>query len=705
MLLKSNNFIPVDMMTDLDAATELAYLAKRIAELNRAYYLADDPLVDDAEYDALRHRNEDIEAKFPHLIRKDSPSKKVGAELAKSDFSKITHSIPMLSLADIFDFAEVYDFDNRLKRFLGLADDLDFEYVAEPKLDGLSFSALYVDKKFVRGATRGDGQVGEDVTENLKQIEDLPMELVGDDVPERVEIRGEVIMMKKDFFALNEQQLASKQKPFANPRNAAAGSLRQLDPRITKQRKLSLFGYTYGEMSYMPWSSQYEFLNKIKSWGFPVNPEIKLCKNVDELVSYFNDMGEKRPFLDYDIDGVVYKTNKVDLQKRLGFVARAPRWAIAHKFPPEQAKTLLEAIRIQVGRTGVLTPVADVTPINVGGVLVSHATLHNDDEIKRKDIRVGDTVIIQRAGDVIPQITGIVPEKRPSDSVPFEFPTHCPICGSLVVQDPEQVAKRCSGGLICPAQAVESLKHFVSRDAMNIEGLGDRNMAFFYEKGWIKRPSDIFSLEINYGSIIRRLEGWGNKSAENLFNAIFKVANETPLEKFLFAIGIPQIGSATARLLADHYVTFENFLSKMCIAGNLVNEKADEESTQAYQELISIDSIGPIVTTEILEFFQNEQNLSEVKLLAQKINILPFVKSEITTKLAGKTVVFTGTLEHMTRNEAKAKALASGAKVSGSVSSKTDYVVLGADAGSKAQKAKELGINTITELEFLELCE
>lgn len=686
---------PVSALTDLEAAAELAFLAKRMAELDKAYYQADDPLVSDAEYDALKRRNEAIEARFPHLVRADSPSKKVGAK-ASEDFAKVTHSVPMLSLGNIFSTDEIFEFSNRIRRFLGLDDDAELAFMAEPKLDGLSFSALYVNGEFVRGATRGDGSVGEDITENLKQIKALPLKLVGNDIPERLDIRGEVIMNKADFFALNDEQTAAGKKPFANPRNAAAGSLRQLDPRITGRRRLSLFGYTFGETSAEPWDSQDAFLQKIRSWGFPVNPEVRLCKTAQELADFFENLADKRPNLPYDIDGAVYKVNRRDWQERLGFVARAPRWAIAHKFPAEQAQTKLENIRIQVGRTGALTPVADLTPVNVGGVMVSHATLHNEDELKRKDIRIGDTVVIQRAGDVIPQVVRVVSEKRPADSVPFEFPTVCPVCGAHVVRDPDEAVQRCSGGLVCPAQAVESLKHFVSRDALNIEGLGAKNMAFFFDRGWIKTPSDVFTLESRVGADIRKLDGWGDKSADNLFAAIRKVAAATPMEKFLFALGIREVGQATARLLAAHYLTMPAFLEQMSLA-------QDRES-DAYKELLSIESIGDVIACEILDFTAEEHNRTEIDKLLNLMTVTAFVPVENDSPLAGKTVVFTGSLETMTRSEAKAKAQSAGAKVAGSVSKKTDYVVLGADAGSKAQKAAELGITVLSESEFTELC-
>lgn len=686
---------PVSALTDLEAAAELAFLAKRMAELDKAYYQADDPLVSDAEYDALKRRNEEIEARFPHLVRADSPSKKVGAK-ASEDFAKVTHSVPMLSLGNIFSTDEIFEFSNRIRRFLGLDDDAELAFMAEPKLDGLSFSALYVNGEFVRGATRGDGSVGEDITENLKQIKGLPLKLIGNDIPERLDIRGEVIMNKADFFALNDEQTAAGKKPFANPRNAAAGSLRQLDPRITGRRRLSLFGYTFGETSAEPWNSQDAFLQKIRSWGFPVNPEVRLCKTAQELADFFENLADKRPNLPYDIDGAVYKVNRRDWQERLGFVARAPRWAIAHKFPAEQAQTKLENIRIQVGRTGALTPVADLTPVNVGGVMVSHATLHNEDELKRKDIRIGDTVVIQRAGDVIPQVVRVVSEKRPADSVPFEFPTVCPVCGAHVVRDPDEAVQRCSGGLVCPAQAVESLKHFVSRDALNIEGLGAKNMAFFFDRGWIKTPSGVFTLESRVGADIRKLDGWGDKSADNLFAAIRKVAAATPMEKFLFALGIREVGQATARLLAAHYLTMPAFLEQMSLA-------QDRES-DAYKELLSIESIGDVIACEILDFTAEEHNRTEIDKLLNLMTVTAFVPVENDSPLAGKTVVFTGSLETMTRSEAKAKAQSAGAKVAGSVSKKTDYVVLGADAGSKAQKAAELGITVLSESEFTELC-
>lgn len=683
------------------AKEELAFLAKRLQELDDAYYQNDAPLVTDAQYDALKRRNEELEALYPHLVRDDSPSKRVGAK-ASSDFAKVAHGIPMLSLGDIFSVEEAGDFVDKVKRFLGLDASQDVAFMAEPKLDGLSFSALYVNGVFVRGATRGDGAVGEDITENLKMIDNLPRRLSApdgspaSDIPERIEIRGEVIMNKADFLALNEEQEAKGKKPFANPRNAAAGSLRQLNPQITKQRRLSLIGYTYGETSAVNWKTHGEFLEKIKSWGFPVNTENKLCRSVGEIAAYFEALGEKRPFLPYDIDGAVYKVDRIDYQNRLGVLSRTPRWAIAHKFPAERAVTRLNKIRIQVGRTGALTPVADLEPVNVGGVLVSHATLHNADELKRKDIREGDFVIVQRAGDVIPQIVGVVLEKRPAGAEEFVFPDKCPVCASSVVQEEGEVVKRCSGGLVCPAQAVEKIRHFASRDALDIEGMGEKNVALFFEKGWLKTPSDIFCLQERYGDSIRALDGWGDKSASNLFDAIDKVRRGTAFEKFLFALGIMQIGQATARILAAHYLTPAALLDAMTAA--------KDGASEAYADLINIESVGAVVAQELVDFFDEPSNRAELEKLLSLIDVRAFVLPDVSkSALAGKTVVFTGSLERMTRNEAKAKALAAGAKVAGSVSKKTDYVVLGADAGSKEAKARELGVAILSEDDFLNL--
>ena len=676
-----------------EAKAELEYLATEIAKADSAYYQNDDPYLSDAEYDRLKHRNFDIEARFPELIRQDSPSKKVGAAV-KNGFTKVSHSFPMLSLGDVFSTDEVSEFVMSVKRYLNTAENIEF--ISEPKIDGLSFSARYENGVFVQGATRGDGTTGEDITANLRTIKQLPLRLPAD-APRILEVRGEVYMSKADFLALNEKYASEGKKIFANPRNAAAGSLRQLDPNITAERNLSLFAYTWGEVSERQWSSQADFFNHLKSWGFPTNPHNKICANISEIEQNFNHLMDIRATLPYDIDGVVHKVNSIELQERLGFLTRTPRWAIAHKFPAEQAQTIINNIRIQVGRTGALTPVADLEPINVGGVIVSHATLHNEDEIKRKDIRIGDTVIIQRAGDVIPQIIGVISEKRPSDSQEFLFPHTCPVCGAHATKEEDEAVRRCTGGLTCPAQAKERIKHFVSRDAFDIAGLGDKIIEDFYAENILLNPADIFTLEQRNsgddlfssakGFHLERKEGWGPKSVDNLFKAINNKRNIS-LPRFIYALGIRQVGSATARLIAQNYNTFNNFMNDMI---------AKETS-----KLVSIDGIGASMATDIVEFFAEEHNIAIINLLLKQINVEEFID---TTKkdslISGKTVVFTGTLQKMTRAEAKAKALEAGAKVAGSVSKSTDLVIIGTDAGSKAKTAQELGIKIINEDEFL----
>ncbi len=685
----------VSDLTYEEAQEELAFLAKRISELDIAYHRDDAPLISDAEYDALKHRNTDIETRFPDLIRQDSPSFRVGSKIS-DDFKKITHSVPMLSLGDIFSEEAVYTFMDKIKRFLGLGENDNLEMVAEPKIDGLSFSAVYKNGVLFSGATRGDGSTGEDITNNLKTIKQLPMTLKSGStlfdiqVPDIIDIRGEVYMSKKDFFELNKQQESQNQKVFANPRNAAAGSLRQLDSSITAKRKLSLFAYACGENSSNQFKTHYEYLETLKKWGFPVNPEIKVCKNTEEMISFFKSIAEKRSSLDYDIDGVVYKVNDLELQKRLGFIARSPRWAIAHKFPAEQAITKLLDIRIQVGRTGALTPVADLEPVNVGGVIVKHATLHNQDEIERKDIRINDMVIVQRAGDVIPQIVRSLPEKRTADSKPFLFPTTCPICGSLAKREGEDAVVYCTGELICPAQQIEALKHFVSKDAFNIEGMGEKNIEMFFELGWIKNALDIFSLEENHTLELICKDGWGTKSAENLFNAI-KNASQISLERFIYALGIRETGSATARLLAKNFISWENFYQTVC-------------SENALEKLTHIEGIGPVMANFIVDFFQEPHNIDLLDKLTKKVSVLDFiVPQQKTTPFTDKTIIFTGTLETMTRSEAKAKALSAGAKVVSSVSSKTDFVIAGESAGSKLTTAQKLNISILTEKEFKQL--
>lgn len=679
-----------------EAIKELEFLAKEMAKADDAYYQNDDPYLTDAEYDELKQRNIEIEAVFPDLIRADSPSKRVGSKI-KSGFSKIKHSFPMLSLADVFSINEVKDFISGVKRFLNTDGNIDF--MCEPKIDGLSFSARYENGVFVKGATRGDGSEGEDITENLKTITSLPKKLP-DNVPEILEIRGEVYMAKSDFFALNEKYAREGKKVFANPRNAAAGSLRQLDAKITAERKLSLFAYTWGEVSNRVWNSQEEFFSYLKKWGFPINPYNLLCKSIEEVEKNFNHIMEIRATLPYDIDGMVYKVNSITLQERLGFLTRTPRWAVAHKFPAEQAITRINNIRIQVGRTGALTPVADLEPINVGGVMVSHATLHNEDEIKRKDIRIGDFVVIQRAGDVIPQVVGVLKEKRETELPEFVFPHTCPICGAHAIREEDEAVRRCTGGLSCPAQAVERLKHFVSREAFDIEGLGAKIIEDFFADGIIKTPVDIFHLEENNsqpsddlfsfnsgGLNLEKREGWGKKSVDNLFKSI-NTRRIISLSRFIYALGIRQVGTATARLIAQNYHNFSSFMTDM--------------QNKETEKLLNIDGIGPSMVNDIVEFFQEAHNIHIINSLLKEVNVEEF--SELVrqdSSLNGKTVVFTGTLQTMSRAEAKAKALSLGAKVAGSVSKNTDFVVMGTDAGSKAKTAKELGVKIISEDEFL----
>ncbi len=679
-------------ITEDEAKKQLEYLAKEIEKADIAYYQNDAPYLDDAAYDKLRRLNDALEAKFPALIRNDSPSKRVGA-MVKSEFKKVELSVPMLSLADIFSEEELKDFIMSIKRFLNSSDDIIF--TSEPKMDGLSFSALYVNGIFTRGSTRGDGKIGEDITENLIAIRGFPL-FLNKEAPEVFEVRGEVFMSKADFLALNQKNEEEHKKTFANPRNAAAGSLRQLDTRITKERRLSFLVYTWGEVSEIRWKSQVEFLEYVKELGFPVNPYNKVCRNEQELLDSFETLMENRADLPYDIDGIVYKVNDLELQKRLGFLTRTPRWAIAHKFPAEQAITRLNNIRVQVGRTGALTPVADLEPVNVGGVLVSHATLHNEDEIKRKDIRIGDMVIIQRAGDVIPQVVSVLTEKRSTELPEFQFPTVCPECGAHAIREEDEAVRRCTGGLSCPAQAVERLKHFVSREAFNIEGLGDKVIDEFYKEGIIKTPYDIFTLEernkpadlfsASQSLNLENREGWGKKSVSKLFDAINK-SKSISLQKFIYALGIRQVGTATAYLIAKHYHTFTAFMSAMV--------------QQDLQLLVSIDGIGPAMAKDIVEFFKEEHNLSVINDLLSVISIEEFEGiANTTSEIFGKTIVFTGTLTTLTRSEAKSKALAFGAKVAGSVSTNTDYVVAGENAGSKLKKAQELGVKVITEEEF-----
>ncbi len=676
------------MQTQEDIKQKLKELADKLERYDEAYHQKDAPLVSDAEYDALRREAEALEAEYPDLIPENSLSKRVGFKVA-GGFKKVSHKVPMLSLQDIFDEAEVVEFVERVRKFLGLAPEVPLAFVAEPKIDGLGYSALYENGVFVRGATRGDGQEGEDITENLKTISDLPQTLKSDDLfalpPKLLDVRGEVYMCKADFLALNEKQAEKKEKIFANPRNAAAGSLRQLNPAITAERNLSLFTYALGAYEGEPFQTHWDFLQTMKKWGFPINPLAKLCQNADEMIQFFHELGEKRASLPYDIDGIVYKVNDLSLQKRLGFIARSPRWAIAHKFPAEQATTRLNAIRIQVGRTGALTPVADLEPVNVGGVLVQHATLHNADEIQRKDIREGDTVIIQRAGDVIPQVVDVVKEKRPENAQPFVFPTVCPVCGAHAAKEGDDAVTVCTGGLTCPAQAMERLKHFVSKDAFDIQGLGDKNIEQFYGLGWIKNPVDIFKLKENYELLLLGLDGWGAKSADNLLQAIEK-AKTVSLARFIYALGIPQIGEATAKMLAEHFISWQAF-------------EAAVTSENALELLTQLDGVGATMAADVTDFFAEEHNRTLLQNLLLLLNVQEAIKQTGNQPFKGKTFVFTGALS-LPRDEAKARVQELGGKVSGSVSAKTAYVVAGEATGSKYTTAQKLGVAIIDEETF-----
>lgn len=678
---------------DLSALKEeLASLAARIAEADIAYHGHDAPEVTDAEYDGWRRRHAEIIADHPDLADPGSPTGRVGAAPA-SGFAKHRHGVPMLSLDNAFAPEDFEEFTARIRRFLGLAEETALGFVAEPKLDGLSLSITYEAGRLTAAATRGDGFEGELVTGNVRTLASVPERLKGR-APARVEIRGEVLMTKADFLALNAAQEAAGERLFANPRNAAAGSLRQLDPRITAARPLSFFAYAVGEASEEIAETHWAFLACLEGWGFQVNPLRRRITGAGDAQAFQAEIGAARAGLPYDIDGVVYKVDELALQRRLGFVGRAPRWAIAWKFPAEQATTSLRAINIQVGRTGALTPVAELEPVNVGGVLVSRATLHNEDEIARKDIRVGDTVILQRAGDVIPQILGILPEKRPAGAEPWEPPTHCPVCGSLALRPPGEVVRRCTGGLVCAAQQVERLIHFVSRPAFDIEGLGDKTVAEFHADGLIATPVDIFHLPEREAEIARR-DGWGEVSARNLSRAI-EVRRTIPLARFIYGLGIRRIGETNAKLLARHYGSFAHWREEM-LAARVVG-------SDARLALGSIIGIGPAVAEELVEFFSEERNIAVLDELAALLTIEDAVAAGgADSPLAGKTIVFTGGMESMTRPEAKARAEALGARVTDSVSKNTNFVVAGADAGSKARKAAELGLRVLSEAEWREM--
>ena len=789
--------IDVDRLTASQAAAELERLAAEIARHDTAYYRHDAPEISDADYDALRARNDAIEARFPDLVRADSPSKRVGASPSET-FDKVRHRVPMLSLGNAFEDSDVTEFDARVRRFLGLSPGDPLDFTAEPKIDGLSISIRYERGKLVEAATRGDGAEGENVTANVMTIKEIPHTLKGRDVPASIDVRGEIYLGHDDFRKLNEAQEAAGQKIFANPRNAAAGSLRQLDAKITAARPLRFFAYTWGHADTLPADTQSGVIAAYKRWGLPVNARMVTCRSPAEMLDYYRAIGAERARLGYDIDGVVYKVDRLDLQERLGFVSRSPRWAIAHKFPAEQATTELIDIEIQVGRTGALTPVAKLRPVTVGGVVVSNASLHNEDYIRGvgsdgapiregRDIRVGDTVIVQRAGDVIPQIVDVVLDKRPAHAKRFKFPEACPACGSAAVRESDDagdadVVRRCSGGLVCPAQAKERLKHFVSRLAFDIEGLGEEKIELFFNEGLIRSPADIFTLAARDAASTTRLadrKGFGQKSVDNLYTSI-DARRQIGLERFVFALGIRHIGETTARDLARAFGTWEalraaveaaslakpgpDYLRMVSIKGlgpktaetimqALAHAKprggdlfdhgprsfeeaiagikgvrtssaaalasaypsvaefvasarraAHEQPGEAYRELASLNGIGEVATDALVEFFSEPHNCEAVDRLLEHVTPQPFVVAPTReSAVTGKTVVFTGTLSKMGRSEAKAQAERLGAKVAGSVSKKTDYVIAGEDAGSKLDKARDLGVTVLSEDEWLAL--
>ena len=679
-----------------DARYRHGELVRQIRHHDKLYYQKDRPEISDAEYDRLFRELEKIEAEYPELITADSPTQTVGTA-PSSGFRKVKHSTPMLSLSNVFTEEDLGDFLVRVRRFLGLKDDAVIEMLAEPKIDGLSCTLRYEKHRFVLAATRGDGAEGEDITANVRTIQGVPRELPGD-APDILEVRGEIYMRRDDFAALNKKQAEAGKQIFANPRNAAAGSVRQLDSKITASRPIHFFGYSLGESSAPIGKTQNDIRKKLAAWGFAEAEPYRVCKDLSGLMKYYEDIAVLRPDLAYEIDGVVYKVNDLGLQDRLGFVSRAPRWAAAHKFPAEKAVTVLNAIDIQVGRTGTLTPVARLEPITVGGVVVSNATLHNEDEIARKDVRIGDHVVVQRAGDVIPQIVEVLKDKRTGREKKFKYPDKCPECGSLAIREEGEAATRCTGGLICPAQAKESLKHFVSRLAFDIEGLGEKIIEEFWEQGLIKTPADIFRLEEKNKKLkppLQEWEGWGEKSVQNLFASI-ENRKVISLERFIYALGIRQVGEATAKKLAAGYGSLENLREAM--------KKAQNRESESYAELESIEDIGPGVAGDLLGFFAEKHNTEILEDLEKILAIQPYKRPDISgSPVAGKTVVFTGTLAKLKRQKAKAGAERLGAKVAGSVSAKTDYVIAGDDAGSKLKKARELNIKVLTEEEWLKL--
>ncbi len=694
----------VSQLSRKEARTELERLAGLIADADAAYYRDDAPLMTDAEYDLLRARNSEIESRFPDLRRTDSPSDRVGAAPA-SGFEKAEHGAPMLSLENVFSDDDVAEFVARVRRFLGLDDSAPLAITAEPKIDGLSLSLTYEGGRLVRAVTRGDGRTGETVTANARTVDDIPERLAGTGWPEQIEIRGEVFMSHEDFAGLNAREEAAGRKSFANPRNAAAGSLRQLDPAITRSRPLGFFAYAWGAASAPFAGTQTEAIGRFAGWGLRTNPLFARHEKIDELIAAYRTIEAQRADLDYDIDGVVYKLDRLDFQSRLGMVSRAPRWAVAHKFPAQQALTQLESIDIQVGRTGSLTPVARLKPVTVGGVVVSNATLHNEDEIARLDARPGDRVKVQRAGDVIPQILEVIDPQREGRGEPFAMPDHCPQCGSAAVRELNDkgeldARRRCTGGLICPAQRDERLKHFVSRKALDIDGLGAKQVALFAQKGVLRGPQDIFRLreriEEEGLAPLAEWEGFGETSAGKLFEAI-DARRHVPFARFLNGLGIRHVGEVSAGLFARSFGEWDRFWQT-------VERAADEgEDGPAFEELTSIDGIGAAAAGALVDFAREEHNTDMLASLLAVVTVEPAEAVAEMSPVSGKTVVFTGTLEQMTRDEAKARAASLGAKVSGSVSAKTDYLVAGPGAGSKLKKAAELGIDVLTERDWLDL--
>ena len=692
---------PVENLTEAEATQELTRLADELAAHDLHYHREDAPVISDADYDALKQRNSAIEARFPALVRENSPSQRVGAA-ASEQFSAVEHGTPMLSLDNAFSDDEAREFDARVRRFLGLGDEA-VAYTAEPKIDGLSASLRYEKGVLVRGATRGDGRVGEDVTENLRTISEIPHRLKGSGWPDIIEVRGEVYLGHEDFAGLNRSAAEAGQKLYANPRNAAAGSLRQIDPKITAQRPLRFFAYAWGLTSAPFAQGQAQALKALADWGFVTNPQTQSVVGAEGLLAAYSDFEGLRPKLKFDIDGVVYKVDRLDWQQRLGFVSRSPRWAVARKFPAQQARTVLEAIDLQVGRTGAVTPVGRLRPVTVGGVVVTNATLHNGDEIERKDLRIGDTVIVQRAGDVIPQIVGVVLEERSGNSLPYIFPTVCPcalatpLVRETTVSGAETVVRRCSGEMTCPFQRTEHLIHFVSRRAFDIEGLGEKQLQSLFEDGLVREPADIFLLEERDKALLKKLkdrEGMGETSARNLFEAI-NARRTISLERLIFSLGVRHVGEQTGRTLAKGYGTWDAFWTA-------VQAMASGDEAAA-AEMNAMDQIGPTVIETLTRYFAESHNRAAVERLVAQLTVLEAEKPKTDTAVAGKTIVFTGSLEKMTRDEAKAQAESLGAKVASSVSKKTDLVVAGPGAGSKLKTATDLGIQVMTEDEWLAL--